>query len=351
MADITPPITLDEAGQALLERHADWWQRKGMLYTVVQGEPLGPLWLPLADGTLATEDMDLRPEMLDVERLVGAPLDPGPLEMVGHRFRIVSPYVRVPWVEATLGALIRATIRGGSMRSQAVVHRWVDWTGSAARRDDEWFDLLKQLCELLVARRGGRHAVVQTLMRGPVDLAEAVLGPEMMSLSIYDHPRELQRFLEDVTDVFIEILQAQLARIPRIEGGYINPFGIWSPGSVVRTQCDATAFLSAKHYAEWFLPYDIKICEAVDYSIIHLHSCSLHVVDDLLAVERPHAIQVTIESEDSGPPVAAILPIFRQILGVKPLILEGALSEAEVQLLQDELPLDGLSITVRQAPW
>ena len=351
MTDITPSITLDEASQALLERHADWWQRKGMLYTVVQGEPLNSLWLPLADGTLATEDMDLRPEMLDVEGLVGAPLESGPLELVGDRFRIVAPYVRVPWVEAILGALIRATIQGGSMRAQAVVHHWSDWTGSAARRDDEWFDLLKQLCQLLVARRGGRQAVVQTLMRGPVDLAEAVLGAEMMSLSIYDHPRKLQRFLEDVTDVFIEILQAQLARIPRIKGGYINPFGIWSPGSVVRTQCDATAFLSAKHYAEWFLPYDIKICEAVDYSIIHLHSCSLHVVDDLLAVERPHAIQVTIESEDSGPPVAAILPIFRQILGVKPLILEGALSEAEVHLLQTELPLDGLSITVRQAPW
>ena len=76
--------------------------------------------------------------------------------------------------------------------------------------------------------------------------------------------------------------------------GYVNPFGIWAPGTVVRTQCDATAFLSAGHYAEWYLPYDERICEAVDYSIIHLHSCSLHTVDVLLEVERPHAIQVTL---------------------------------------------------------
>ena len=154
-----------------------------------------------------------------------------------------------------------------------------------------------------------------------------------------------------MTDVFIEILQAQLVRIPRIKGGYINPFGIWSPGSVVRTQCDATAFLSAKHYADWFLPYDIKICEAVDYSIIHLHSCSLHTVEALLEVERPQAIQVIVESEASGPPLEAILPIFRQILGVKPLIVEGQFSEQQGQLLQDQLPPNGLSITTRQAGW
>jgi hypothetical protein len=351
MTDITQTITLDEADQVLLDRHADWWQRKGSLYTVVPGEPLGRLWLPLSDGTLATEDLDLRPDMLDLDRLVGASLEPGPLELEGDRFRTATPYVRVPWVEAILGAPIRTTIRGGSMRARTLVKNWADWRESASHRDDTWFNLLTQLTELLIKRSGGRYAVVQTLMRGPVDLAEAILGPELLSLSLYDHPQELQRFLAEVTDVFIEILQAQLARIPPVKGGYVSPFGLWAPGTVVRTQCDATAFLSAAHYAEWFLPYDIKICEAVDYSIIHLHSCSLHTVDALLAVERPQAIQVTLETGPNVPSPEALLPIFRQILGVKPLILEGPISEEEVQLLQDHLPPDGLSITVREAGW
>jgi len=344
-------IILDKDGSALLGRHASWWQRKGASLTAVRGAPLGDLWLPLADGTLATEDLDLTPEMLDVGRLAGPPQAPGPLELRGDRFRAAAPYGWVPWVEAILGTPIRVTIQGGSMRTTAFVGSWDEWERNATHRDDDWFNLLKWLTRLLAQRSGGRYAVVQPTMRGPSDLAEAVLGPELMSFSMYDHPQSLWRFLEEVTDTFIEILHELLARIPPIEGGYVSPFGIWSPGTVVRTQCDATAFLSAAHYAQWFLPYDVRICESVDYSIIHLHSCSLHTVDALLTVERPHAIQVTLEAEPSGPPLEEMLPTFRKILSVKPLLLEGKLSEGEVSWLQDQLPSDGLAITARQTEW
>jgi hypothetical protein len=205
------------------------------------------------------------------------------------------------------------------------------------------------MTELLVRRSGGRYAVAQTLMRGPSDLAEAVLGPELMCFSLYDHPRSLRRFLDEVTGTFIEILRAQLERIAPVEGGYVTPFGIWAPGTVVRTQCDATAFLSGAQYAEWFLPYDVRICETVGYSIIHLHSCSLHTVDALLAQELPHAIQVTLE--DPGPSLKEMLPTFQRILGAKPLLLEGQLSQEEAAWLQERLPQGGLAITARRTEW
>jgi hypothetical protein len=77
----------------------------------------------------------------------------------------------------------------------------------------------------------------------------------------------------------------------------------------------------------------------------------LHTVDVLLEVERPHAIQVTLESEPSGPSLEAVLPIYRKILEVKPLILDGPLTSEEVNWLQEELPLDGLCIIAREAEW
>jgi hypothetical protein len=271
------------------------------------------------------------------------------LELHGALFRTAAPYARVPWVEAILGTPIRATIQGGSMRTLAFINHWEDWGRTAVHRDTAWFDLLKRMTELLVERCGGRYAVTQTLMRGPSDLAEAVLGPKLMCFSMYDDPRSLSGFLDEATEAFVEILQAQLTRIAPLRGGYITPFGIWAPGTVVRTQCDATAFLSGDQYAEWFLPYDVRICEAVDYSIIHLHSCSLHTVDALLAVERPHAIQVTLE--DPGPSLEEMLPAFDRILRAKPLLLEGRLSEDQIMRLLDELPSGGLAITVRQSQW
>ncbi|MGC9347607.1 MAG: hypothetical protein ACP5JG_05665 [Anaerolineae bacterium] len=342
---------LDAEGTRLLKRHADWWERKDTLLTRVRGQPLGDLWMPLVDGTVASEDMDVTPEILDLDRLAGPEMSPGPLEIAGDRFRTATAFVRVPWVEAILGTPIRATIQGGSMRTSAVADTWADWENGRPHFDRAWFDTLISLTDELVERGGGRYAVVAPIMRGPSDLAEAVLGPELMCLSIYDHPDSLRAFLEEVTGTFIEILQALLSHMPSVDGGYVSPFGIWAPGTVVRTQCDASAFLSADHYAEWFLPYDVRISESVDYSIIHLHSCSLHTVDALLKQERPHAIQVTLEEPPTGPSLVAMVPVFRRILQVKPLLLEGQLSEEEVAWLLDRLPVEGLALTARQAPW
>jgi hypothetical protein len=350
MVDRSVP-TLDTTSEALLSRHEAWWQRQGMLYAEPPVTPLSRLWLPLTDGTVATEDLDLTPDQVDIDRIVGEHLPDGPVETVGDQFRRSAPYTQIPWVEAILGLPIRTTIKGGSMRVRAHIPDWSTWESGTVRRNDEWFDLLKRLVSLLAERRGGRHAITQTLMRGPSDLAEAVLGPELMCFSMYDHPNRLRRFLEQATELFIEVLHEQLARIPAIEKGYVCPFGIWSPGTVVRTQCDASAFLSADHYAEWFMPYDVRICESVEFSIIHLHSNSLHTVDKLLELARPFAIQVTLDIQPSGPPVVQVLPVLRRILSVKPLILEGFLTDEEMRMVSGELPADGLSVTRRTATY
>ncbi|MFP3896150.1 MAG: hypothetical protein ACLFV5_04825 [Anaerolineales bacterium] len=334
--------------KALFARHAAWWRGEEMLVASVPYTPLGELWLPLKGGSLASEDIRVTPEILDLDRLVGPSEREGDLDFYGDRVRTRAPYVRVPWVEAVLGCPIRATIQGGSMRTDSFVTDWTEWGNEEEHFHDNWFHALTTLTEMLVERSGGRYAVVQTLMRGPSDLAEAVLGPELMCFSMYDHPDRLRRFLGEVTAVFIHVLKAQLERIPPLEGGYVNPFGVWAPGTVVRTQCDASSFLSPAQYAEWFLPYDIRICEAVDYSVIHLHSGSLHTVDALLEVERPHAIQISLDPEPSGPPVESLIPVLEKILAVKPLIVDGELSSGRVEHLQKRLPHGGLYISARK---
>jgi hypothetical protein len=278
-------------------------------------------------------------------------MEPGPLARDGDQFATVAPYARVPWVEAILGCPIRATIQGGSMRTRSFVADWDEWRSRKGQLHQGWFDALKQLTAMLAERSAGCCAIAQTLMRGPSDLAEAILGSELMCLSMYDHPKELIGFLEPVTEAFLTILNAQLERIPRVDGGCVNPFGIWAPGTVVRTQCDASAFLSPAQYKEWFLPYDVRISEAVGYATIHLHSGSLHTVPALLEVERPRAIQITLDPEPSAPPTLSLIPTFRRILEVKPAIIDGPLTAEEAHILEQELPTDGRCILARHEPW
>ncbi|MCU0522456.1 MAG: hypothetical protein MUF84_17405, partial [Anaerolineae bacterium] len=306
-------ISLDSDGEALVERHRRWWRREETLVTRVEGEPLGTLWLPLVDGTEAADDTLLTPDMIDVERLVGARRNPGPIGIVGDTFAVAQPFTRVPWLEAILGNPVEALIQGGSMRTHRFVEGWEDWHGVSAHRNGGWHTLLLQITTLLVERSGGRYATVAPVLRGPSDLAEAVLGPELMAYSLFDYPDRLRRFLDEVTEVFSEVNDALLARFAPVADGTVSYFGIWAPGRVVRTQCDASAFLSAKHYRDWFLPYDLRICERVDTSIIHLHSCSMHTVDALLETPLPHAIQVILEEGPNVPTLQALVPIFRRV--------------------------------------
>ncbi|MHB1356071.1 MAG: hypothetical protein ACYCZF_08875 [Anaerolineae bacterium] len=346
-SDHVPQV--DCATRAVLTRHAAWWEHQGLLYAETPDGGLGDLWLPLADGHLANEDVTLSPEMLDVERLVGSAQRPGKLQRYGDIFQTRDPYTRVPWVEAIIGCPIRASFHGGAMRAQRFVQSWQDWP---APNDSilPWLELLQRLTNLLVARSGGQYAVAHTLMRGPSDLAEAALGAELMCLSQYDHPTELTAFLESVTTRFLDIWRAQWQLTPPIEGGYVNPFGIWAPGTVVRTQCDASALLSPAQYRDWYLPYDKRISEAADYAVIHLHSGSLHTVESLLPLDKPQAIQVSLDPQPSGPPLERLLPIFGRILQVKSLIVDGVLNAGQVQQLLEALPANGLCIIARGDP-
>jgi hypothetical protein len=99
------------------------------------------------------------------------------------------------------------------------------------------------------------------------------------------------------------------------------------------------------------LPWDERICGNFEFSIIHLHSVSLHTVDPLLTVAHPQAIQVTLETTPGAPTLSAMLPVFRRILEVKPLIVDGQLSEEDLAVVRGGLPHDGLCVIARRDGW
>jgi len=349
MQEATTANQLPAATLALLSRHAAWWQKKGLLYAETPGSILGDLWLPLSNGSTAQQDVYLTPEMLDLERAAYEQQEQGPLQFWGDLIQTQHAFTRIPWVEAVLGCPIRASIQGGSMRAERFISGWdsrPEPTGDGAR----WLSLLRSLVNMLVKRSGGRYAVSHTLMRGPSDLAEAALGPELMCLSQYEHPARLRSFIQEATQLFISVWRAQMELIPPLADGYVNWFGIWAPGTVVRTQCDASALLSPAQYRDWYLPFDLQIAAAADYAVIHLHSGSLHTVEPLLEIETPQAIQVSLDPQPSGPPLERLLPVFSRVLQVKPLIVDGELNTCQVRSLLDGLPHDGLCIIARGNP-
>lgn len=352
---------------SFLDRHRAFWERRAvdrpLLREVgryaVSRSGVEPMKLPLADGTLAPEGMRLTPELLD-PAVVHASYREGTqqaafgrtltaeredygvdLTVSGDVFAPVAPYSLVPWVEAILGCPIHVSLKAHSMWSLPPYEN----LGQIDRItvDPAWLDKLREFTAFLVEHSHGRFLVTQTLMRGISDMLEALLGGDGLGLAIYDDPIMFHAVAAQCAEVFIQIAQAQLDLLPRFRGGLSNPFGIWAPGTSIRTQDDASALLSPAQYAAFILPYQERIAAAFDYSVIHLHSACLHIAE-AICDSSITAVQVSLDPVPFGPTVPELLPQLARILKKKPLILEGPFTPAELELTLNTLDPRGLFI-------
>ena len=333
----------------LLDRHRAFWRREKVdrpLVAVKPYAPLAPKYIPLRDVQWGTEDLRLEPAMFDPRTSANIEQwhnHPGQL-LLGDSFSLRQPFVRIPWVEGILGCPIWADRESGSIWSKAFLPNASAGHDIAIDPDDPWLRLLLDMTRLLVEENDGTYLVAQTLMRGPIDMVRAVLGDEAMCLAVYDDLEALRRLLSVTTEVFIAVAKAQQAVVPPFRGGYASYYGVWAPGTVVRTQCDMSSVLSPKTYAELVIPFEDRICREFDHSIIHLHSGYLHTVDALLDAELPQVLQIALDTGSTPVTTRDLVPICRKILQRKPLIIEGHMTRDDFEYLLESLPARGLYI-------
>jgi len=155
-------------------------------------------------------------------------------------------------------------------------------------------------------------------------------------------------FLEFCTQTFTEALNAQFELTPMFHGGYGCSFGLWAPKPICRDQADHSVLVSPQLYERFFLPYDLKIIDAFDYTVFHLHSATTHIAEALSKAKNLSAIQVSIDfpAKAFSPPVEELLPIFKKIQKSKPLIISGPVTDEEMDLLTNELSPNGLALQI-----
>jgi hypothetical protein len=337
----------------LLERHRAFWIKDDVdkpLLKITQnnsryGQPVAPMDFPLADGTMASEDVFyLEPEMLSPRRLYPIYKDHSEHPRTfGDAFAVEMPYTRVPWMEAILGCPIRVSRQAHSMRSEHIFGEdWYDKFNSI-KLDERWINKLFEFMDFLSINSKGNYLVANTLMRGPSDMVEALIGGDNLCSGIYEHPDEIHNLMETCTDLFTQMAREQLVRMSPFESGYCNYFGIWAPGTSIRTQDDASTLVSPRHYKEFMLWYQERIASQFQYSTIHLHSGSLHTVDEVLN-SNITAVQVSIDPQPYGPTVPDLIPIFVRMQKKKPILIEGPMMISEFEQLLKTLSPRGLYI-------
>lgn len=332
----------------ILQRHRAFWERGQVDEPLVKVERFEPLEerepIRLADGSPVEEGMLLSPDMLDGHSLTERVEEPAREEARGF-VTGCAPY-DLCWTEAMAGCPI------GWQNGHVWAEPYVEDLGAArdlrVSVDDGWLARYCQMIDVLAERAQGRYAIRQPLLRGPVDIAAAILGDEQVCYAAADYPDQFRQLLADCTEVFIAAARAWIDHSPPFEGGYSADYGLWAPGTFIRTQCDNSILLSPQMYREFLVPCDERICSEFDYPLIHTHSnCIWVVADALVEVESLRAIQVSLDYPSAGPSVAEQLPLLQKINQHKSLVVIGGMTQEELDLLLDTLSPVGLTVQAR----
>jgi hypothetical protein len=336
----------------LIELHKAWWKlendrpilnivyRERFPWMWLKSDHIGGMALTLADGTVA-RDGSISPNDLSPEKLHPTPFVRGDL------FLPVMALGKIPWMEAICGVTPRVHVKANSIWAGSGKQIWPDdwWAKEIhVELDRGWLNLLIKSTKYCVEKFSGHFVISQTnVMRGMMDIAAALMGDENVIIAMYEHPNEFKELMDELTDICIIVMNAQNNVIPDFQNGYVNPYGVWAPGTVTRHQEDEAAFISPSFYKEFVLPYDRKICKAFDYTTIHFHSGHHMHCDAVTDIPELGALQINLEPPPYGPTLKEWIVMFKRLIKKKPLILQAwKLTREQINSILEELPPQGL---------
>lgn len=243
-------------------------------------------------------------------------------------------------------------VRGGTHWAETCFVDWDQLDGYRVQ-DTIWYQRLLENTQRAVEAVGDdRYPFCCMAFRSAVDMAEAMMKGERLCEAVIDHPRRLKHLLARITDITIETALAHSELIPSHQGGQFNSYGIWTPGRTVTFTVDGGCLFSPACYEEFFLPCDIRLCEAFDTPFVHMHAASHHHFPVWTAIPNL-GLQCVIDqawlpegrNQPIGPQLPDLLSAFKTIREQKSLMLYGFWDETMIDMATDVLPPGGSAVT------
>jgi len=256
--------------------------------------------------------------------------------------RTAMPLASVPWMEAILGCPFFSG--DASLKSAPILENAASLTTEPFDPQNPWVRKYLEFIRVYSYAFGDAYPVAQSVVRGPSDLASALMGAENATMALAMEPEAMHRLLEYVTGSLVDFLRLQQTYLPAFEGGYvIGQYEIWAPEPAIRIQEDFSVMYSPRFYDEFLKHLDQRIAGLSNYTLIHVHAPSLFLIDNFLEVSNIRAFQI---SKDAGvTKLEDMIPALRKIQKAgKPLIVKGQFDHYDIDLLKKKLTIGGLCI-------
>lgn len=330
-----------------IEKHRKFWEltNKEPLVAVIPFSGFCKKPYPVKGGRYIIDPERVLPEDMDIDRLIGmGKSNPEPFN--GDMANFAGCLYPEAWMEAFIGCSIYASAFSCSSKqvSQDNESAIDKFTVEGALKS-KWFKVMKSVIKKLIIKAGNDLPVRQLHFRGIIDMLAGFMGEEKLCFSIYDFPEKVAELADKFADLFIQTVQKTIDMRQPWEGGYVSALGVLAPGPVLDYQIDASNLFSLDTYRKHFLKFDKKVIEKFPYSVIHLHTCGLHILDAVLEITNLNSVEITIEKETGVFKKDLILESCKKIQAAsKSVILIGELSEDELDEFMKKLNLAGLAI-------
>ena len=332
----------------VLDKHRGFWQRAEVSEPLVQKLRFGGYVqkpYPVGGGRSLVEPEQILPEQMDVHRLLG--LDTAPKAgLEGLAINATAPVFPEAWMESLIGCAIYGS--AFSCTAKPVTGDIARFAADFRLKDafqSPWLKVMDEVVQTAVDASTGTMPVSQLHLRGTVDMLAACLGEESLCLALADNSSQLEKLIQDFTELYIEVALRGLAMRPRWNGGYVSGWGLFAPGTLLDYQVDATSIMRADLYDKFFRKYDASIMSRFDYSLTHVHSCGLHIIDALLTIDELSAIEMSIDAEATGWDPARFIQYCHKIQSAnKSVLVWGQLSQADLKEMLASLSPVGLAV-------
>jgi hypothetical protein len=264
----------------------------------------------------------------------------------GKVFNTIIPWTMITWLPAIAGCALKVSKEGNTIWPEEYLDdEWWKQEDFGLKPNWDWLSKLLEFTDYLLSVYGHNRMVsLEMFSRGPGDLLINVLGAERSYLSMYDHPKELLELFLKLADIHVSWSSEQLKRIPRYYNGYCNQWGIWAPAQVTRIQEDFAVNISEQHFREFFIPAAQRIIAASDYQVFHTHSGIPEYSRWVSTIPDLKVVEMTIDP--ISPSVEELVPIWKDILSRKSLIVSGSFTQRQVDYIIANLDPSGLFLDI-----
>ncbi|MGI6031497.1 MAG: hypothetical protein ACOX7F_08340 [Eubacteriales bacterium] len=238
------------------------------------------------------------------------------------------------------------TFSGGASWAQHIFHDYSQIPEFEAITFDENNFWVKELLErnaYFKEKAAGKFGVAIAMLTGAGDIFGAIHGITECYTDLYEEPEGFARMVNLCADAWMAVQKIQFDNVPDVCGGYVDNYGIWTPGRSSYFADDLSTCVSGEMYDEVLAPIDGRISQFLERPWMHTHSAQIRLIPHFLKLPNLRGLQI-VNDAPAGPDFKEILPYAKMVQESGKCLLLRKFTIEELEPWLHELSPKGLLI-------